>query len=198
MTDIANPVAGRASVEEKPKVAQILDGVLRVLARKGISGVSMRAVAREAEVAVGLMNYYFEDKQAMIAAALERIGEQDVAMVEHDDETEPEDALRVALGRVGDSDLLNVDYLGLRLQLWSLAAVDERYAEINHKAQLRYLDGLRALLSAARPDIDEATVAAKAAEILVTQNGMWLTTILIDDADLRAQALMRCERIAFG
>jgi len=160
--------------------------------------VSMRAVAREAEVAVGLMNYYFEDKQAMIAAALERIGEQDVAMVEHDDETEPEDALRVALGRVGDSDLLNVDYLGLRLQLWSLAAVDERYAEINHKAQLRYLDGLRALLSAARPDIDEATVAAKAAEILVTQNGMWLTTILIDDADLRAQALMRCERIAFG
>jgi AcrR family transcriptional regulator len=198
MTDIANPVAGRASVEEKPKVAQILDGVLRVLARKGISGVSMRAVAREAEVAVGLMNYYFDDKQAMIAAALERIGEQDVAMVEHDDETEPEDALRVALGRVGDSDLLNVDYLGLRLQLWSLAAVDERYAEINHKAQLRYLDGLRALLSAARPDIDEATVAAKAAEILVTQNGMWLTTILIDDADLRAQALMRCERIAFG
>ncbi|MDG1411341.1 MAG: TetR family transcriptional regulator [Acidimicrobiales bacterium] len=198
MTDIANPVTGRASVEEKPKVAQILDGVLRVLARKGISGVSMRAVAREAEVAVGLMNYYFDDKQAMIAAALERIGEQDVAMVEHDDETEPEDALRVALGRVGDSDLLNVDYLGLRLQLWSLAAVDERYAEINHKAQLRYLDGLRALLSAARPDIDEATVAAKAAEILVTQNGMWLTTILIDDADLRAQALMRCERIAFG
>ena len=198
MTDIANPVTGRASVEEKPKVAQILDGVLRVLARKGISGVSMRAVAREAEVAVGLMNYYFDDKQAMIAAALERIGEQDVAMVEHDDETEPEDALRVALGRVGDSDLLNVDYLGLRLQLWSLAAVDERYAEINHKAQLRYLDGLRALLSAARPDIDEATVAAKAAEILVTQNGMWLTTILIDDADLRAHALMRCERIAFG
>jgi AcrR family transcriptional regulator len=198
MTDIGNLVTGRASVEEKPKVAQILDGVLRVLARKGISGVSMRAVAREAEVAVGLMNYYFDDKQAMIAAALERIGEQDVAMVEHDDETEPEDALRVALGRVGDSDLLNVDYLGLRLQLWSLAAVDERYAEINHKAQLRYLDGLRALLSAARPDIDEATVAAKAAEILVTQNGMWLTTILIDDADLRAQALMRCERIAFG
>ena len=158
----------------------------------------MRAVAREAEVAVGLMNYYFDDKQAMIAAALERIGEQDVAMVEHDDETEPEDALRAALGRVGDSDLLNVDYLGLRLQLWSLAAVDERYAEINHEAQLRYLDGLRALLSAARSDLDEATVAAKAAEILVTQNGMWLTTILIDDADLRAQALMRCERIAFG
>lgn len=187
-----------ASVEAKPKVAQILDGVLRVLAREGISGVSMRAVAREAEVAVGLMNYYFDDKQAMIAAALERIGDQDVAMVELDDEMKPEDALRVALGRVGDPDLLNVDYLGLRLQLWSLAAVDDRYAEINHKAQLRYLDGLRALLSAARSDIDEETVAAKAAEILVTQNGMWLTTILIDDADLRAQALMRCERIAFG
>jgi AcrR family transcriptional regulator len=185
------------SVQEKPKVERILDGVLRVLARDGISGVSMRAVAREADVAVGLMNYYFDDKQGMIAAALERIGEQDVAMVESDDTTEPVEALRKALARVGDPGLLNVDYLGLRLQLWSLASVDQRYAEINHNAQLRYLDGLQALLSAARPDIDEETAAAKAAEILVTQNGMWLTTILIDDADLRARALMRCERSAF-
>ncbi len=178
--------------------SQILDGVLRVLARDGISGVSMRAVAREAGVAVGLMNYYFDDKSGMIAAALERIGEQDAAMVEVSDEVGAEDALRLALGRVGDPELLNVDYLGLRLQLWSLAAVDGRYADINHKAQLRYLDGLRALLAAARPELDVDTASAKAAEILVTQNGMWLTTILIDDADLRAQALARCEEIAFG
>ena len=40
--------------------------------------------------------------------------------------------------------------------------------------------------------------AAKAAEILVTQNDMWLATILIDDVELRARALATCERIAFS
>ena len=64
--------------------ARILDATLALLTRKGISGVSMRAVAAEAGVALGLVNYYFTDKTSLIAAALHRIEERDLAIVDPD------------------------------------------------------------------------------------------------------------------
>ena len=39
----------------------------------------MRAVAREARVSLGLVNYHYEDKTSLIGAALHRIEEKDVA-----------------------------------------------------------------------------------------------------------------------
>ena len=63
------------------KRERILEAVLAVLARDGISGVTMRAVAREAEVALGLATYYFEDKDGLVAAALERIAEAQAAFL---------------------------------------------------------------------------------------------------------------------
>ena len=56
---------------------RILEAALSLLSRRGISGVSMRAVAAEAKVALGLVNYYYEDKTSLIAAALHRVEEQD-------------------------------------------------------------------------------------------------------------------------
>lgn len=48
------------------KRERILEAVLAVLARDGISGVTMRAVAREAGVALGLATYHFEDKDSLV------------------------------------------------------------------------------------------------------------------------------------
>ena len=44
--------------------ALILQAVIDLLARQGISGVSVRAVARESGVALGLVSYYYEDRPA--------------------------------------------------------------------------------------------------------------------------------------
>ena len=52
--------------ESLDRQARILEAVLRLLSRHGISGVSMRAVAREAGVALGLVNYYYADKTSLI------------------------------------------------------------------------------------------------------------------------------------
>lgn len=80
---------------------RILEAVIYLLAREGISGVSMRAVAREAGVAVGLVNYHFEHKTSLIRA-LHRVEEQDLAMVEPDLMLPPEERLLVALRRVAN------------------------------------------------------------------------------------------------
>lgn len=112
--------------------------------------MSMRAVAREANVAVGLVHYHYADKANLIAAALRRVEEQDIAIVEPDPALAPEERLRGALHRVADREFLTTEYLSLRLQLWALARADPTFAEINARAQKRYRAGLAALIGAAR------------------------------------------------
>jgi AcrR family transcriptional regulator len=181
---------------EKDRQARILDAVLGLLSRQGISGVSMRAVAREAGVALGLVNYYYADKTSLIGAALRRIEEQDIALVEPDPSLAPEDRVRVALRRVADPEFLTTEYLSLRLQLWALAQADESYADINTAAQKRYRAGLARLIGAARPELSRRDCGRRAADVDVVQNGLWLTALLgLDRASLR-RAVALCEDIA--
>lgn len=176
----------------------ILDAVLRLLAEDGIAGVSIRSVAREAGVAHGLVGYYYEDKVALIVAALRRIYEQDVAMVAPDPGRGAEERLRAALRRVAAEEFLTKDYLTLRLQLWSLARVDGQFEQVNSEAQRRYRRGLTELIRAARPDLSRSQCDQRAADISVVQNGLWLTALIgIDRATIR-RAVARCEEIALG
>ncbi len=169
---------------------------MRLLSRRGISAVSMRAVAHEARVSLGLVNYYYADKASLVRAALHHIEAQDVAMVEPDPTLEPVERLRAALERVAAPELLTTDYLSLRLQLWALARADEDYGQINAVAQRRYRDGLAALIRAARPELSRRECNQRAADIDVVQNGLWLTALLgLDRASIR-RSVARCEEIA--
>ena len=85
--------------EKVDRQALILEAVLSLLSRDGIAGVSMRAVAREAGVALGLVHYYFDDKTSLIAASLRRGEEQALAIVEPDPMLPPDQVLRAALLR---------------------------------------------------------------------------------------------------
>lgn len=177
---------------------RILDAVLALLSEHGISGVSMRAVAREAGVALGLVGYYYADKAGLIRAALLRIEEQDLALVAPDPSLPPEARLREALRRVADPRFLTTEHLSLRLQLWALAQAHPDYAEINARAQKRYRAGLAGLIRAARPDLSRAEANRRAADVDVVQNGIWLTALLgLDHASIR-RSLARCEELALG
>jgi TetR/AcrR family transcriptional regulator, cholesterol catabolism regulator len=177
--------------------ARILQAVIDLLARNGISGVSMRAVAREAGVSLGLLSYHYEDKTDLIRAALHRIEESDLAMLEPDAALSPVERLRTALRRIADPEFLTTEYLSLRLQLWALARAHEDFAHVNAVAQQRYRDGLAKLIRAARPDLARAECGRRAADIDVIQNGIWLTALLGLDRAAIKRAVARSEEIAF-
>jgi TetR/AcrR family transcriptional regulator, cholesterol catabolism regulator len=193
--------AGRSiddAAERLDREALILEATLRLLARQGISGVSMRAVAREANVAVGLVNYHYVDKTSLIAAALRRVEEQDIAIVESDPELPAEERLRSALHRVADPEFLTAEYLSLRLQLWALARADATFADINARAQKRYRAGLAGLIRAARPDLSHRECERRATDIDILQNGMWLTALLgLSRASIR-RTIARTEETALA
>ncbi|WP_430788793.1 TetR/AcrR family transcriptional regulator [Actinoplanes sp. G11-F43] len=183
---------------EEARGSRILDAVLALLAEHGISGVSIRAVAGRAEVAQGLVNYYYGDKTGLIRAALERIEAQDLALLAVDPAQPPGQRLRTALRRVADPEFLTPAYLSLRLQLWALASAHPDYAEINTRAQAAYRAELAALIRAARPALPIAEANRRAADVDVIQNGIWLTALLGLDADSISRNLARCEEIALA
>ena len=78
------------SGEQVDRQTRILEAAMDLLSRHGISGVSMRAVAREAGVALGLVNYYYDDKTTLIRAALRRVDEHDLLLVAPDPSVAPE------------------------------------------------------------------------------------------------------------
>ncbi|NUR07467.1 MAG: TetR/AcrR family transcriptional regulator [Nocardioidaceae bacterium] len=187
-----------AEVPEKDRQARILDAVVRLLGTGGISAVSMRAVAREAGVSLGLVNYHYADKTSLVRAALHWIEQQDIALVEPDPSLEPEARLRTALGRVAEPEFLTTEYLSLRLQLWALARAHVEFEQINTEAQKRYRAGLSRLVRAARPDLSKRECDKRAADIDVVQNGLWLTALLgLDRAAIR-RSIARCEEIALA
>ncbi len=186
------------SGEQIDRQSRILEAALELLSRHGIAGVNMRAVAREAGVALGLVNYYFEDKSSLIRAALHRIDEHDLRLVEPDPASPPDEQLRKALRRVADPDLLTTRYLSLRLHLWALAQAHEDFALINAAAFERYLDGLATLIGNARPELSRDECRERADDIVIVQNGMWLTTLLGIDRESIQRGIARTEQIAFA
>lgn len=193
-------VSERAVELDEQKVGReerILDAVVILLSQHGIAGVSMRAVARQAGVALGLVNYYYADKVSLIGAALRRVEEHDVAMVEPDPTRTAEENLRDALQRVANAEFLTTEYLSLRLQLWSLAQANPEFEEINTVAQKRYRKGLGALIRAARPDLSRAEANKRATDIDIIQNGMWLTALLGLDRSAIRRSVALSEEIAF-
>jgi AcrR family transcriptional regulator len=186
------------SGEQLDKQSRILEAALELLSLHGISGVSMRAVAREAGVALGLVNYYYDDKTSLIRAALQHVDEHDLALVAPDPAADPAEHLRKALRRVAGAELLTTRYLSLRLHLWALAQADEGYAEINAAAFDRYLDGLATLISNANPELSWSECRDRAADVVVIQNGMWLTSLLGIDAAAIERSIARTEEIAFA
>ena len=155
-------------------------------------------MAREANVALGLVNYYYDDKSRLIAAALHRVEEQDLAIVEPDPTLSPEERVLAALRRVADPEFLTTGYLSLRLQLWALAQADEAFEHINTSAQRRYRAGLASLIRTARPALSRAECNRRAADIDILQNGMWLTALLgLDRASVR-RSVTRSEEIALA
>lgn len=186
------------SGEQVDRQARILEAALELLSRHGISGINMRAVSREAGVALGLVNYYYEDKSSLIRAVLHRIEEHDLMLVEPEPASTPEEQLRESLRRVADPDLLTTPYLSLRLHLWALAQAHEDFARINAAAFDRYLDGLATLIGNAKPELSADESRERAADIVVVQNGMWLTTLLGIDKAAIERGIARTEEIAFA
>ena len=61
---------------------QILDAAMDVIVRDGLDSTSMRAVAEEADVSLGLLSYHFEGKEKLVVAAFQRATERLMQLID--------------------------------------------------------------------------------------------------------------------
>ncbi len=72
------------------------------------------------------------------------------------------------------------------------------FASINRGARLRYRDGLAVPIADARHDVTPTEVTRRATDVVVGQNGMWLTALVPADPSAVGRSVRRCEALTLG
>ncbi len=179
---------------------QILDAAMSCIGRDGIDGASMRSVAREAEVSLGLLSYHFDDKRTLIVAAFQlatdRLLETTVRSL--DCVVGADDRVRAFVRGAFHGEFLEPDYLALRLALWAISRTDAEIAEAEASLYLRYAEHMTDLIVAARPALTRPEAAERATDVIVIQNGLWLNWARYGDRADLDRGLARCDSIALG
>ncbi len=179
---------------------QILDAAMNCIVRDGVEGASMRSVAREADVSLGLLSYHFDDKRTLIVAAFQLVTDRLFAasLETLDGIDDPSDRVKAYIRNAFTPEFLTADYLAMRLALWAISRTDPLIAEAESKHERRYTNELATLIRCACPSVDKREADDRATDVIVTQNGLWLNWARYQKKNDLERGLSRCEAIAFG
>jgi DNA-binding transcriptional regulator YbjK len=157
----------------------LLDAVLRVVAEKGVDAVTHRRVAEVAGLPLASTTYYFESKEHLLTAALERAAERDTERLRAFLREPPDRgadpvglAVRAILGPPEDSGPSSRGWLLATYALVLEAARRPALREITTRWTDAYLEALPPLLAAAgsrHPRSDAELLLAAADGLVVEQ-----------------------------
>jgi DNA-binding transcriptional regulator YbjK len=138
------------------------------MARVGLAGLSMRAVANQAQIPLGAVSYYFTDKADLVAQAFQQLSDREIERVVH-----TADRLDPAMPAEQIADLFADLIIGgfaapegaivARYELVTEASRDERLRpmfESWYAAMVPALSRLFRELGSRHPELDSRTVMA--------------------------------------
>ena len=172
----------------------LLDAVLRVVAEVGVDAVTHRRVAEAAGLPLASTTYWFESKEQMLTAALERAADRDIERLDTFLGEIPARAadplglaVRAILGPNEDSGQTSRGWLLATYTLMLEAARQPALREVTMRWTEAYMEALPPLLAAAgsrhaRPD---------AALLLAAADGLLIDQLASDDTSDLAPRLRR-------
>lgn len=178
----------------------ILDAVQSVIVRDGVAGTSMRQVAEEADVSLGLISYHFDDKDSLIEAAFTRATTAllDASLAAAEAHTDRDAKLTAFLRGSFDEEFLDSDYLRLRVSLWAMALSDTEIAKVDAHYYKAYAGTFQELLAMARPSLSGSELVERTTDVIAFTNGLWLDWARFGDSARLARGLQYCESIALA
>ncbi|WP_329023506.1 TetR/AcrR family transcriptional regulator [Streptomyces sp. NBC_00690] len=171
----SSPSTGRPTGTGKGalKRAALLDAAESVLFTAGYAELSMRAVAAEAKVRLGHLQYYFPTRADLVGAVLARVLKRSLDRLEPllapEAPVQPPDSaamVRTILAEQEDPRLVR-----LFTELWALAAHDDTVASAVRGFYRNYQDQVSAFLRCHRPDLSERTCHSRAAVFTMLMEG---------------------------
>ncbi|MGE7386282.1 TetR/AcrR family transcriptional regulator [Streptomyces sp. NPDC004126] len=151
----AQPPAPRRRRDPERRIAEITEATLRVIAERGIEGLTHRAVADTAGVPLGATTYHFATKDDLIQAALTLAYDRYAAMLTEWVAQRPgltpdqlavllADAMLHAYGPDRAYETVELELYLAALRRPALRPIADRYTEVTTEALLSYVDPLTA------------------------------------------------------
>ena len=153
---------------------RLLDCVLDLLVAEGYEGISIRRVATAAGVSIGAVQHHFATKDALLAAAMDRVSQQFQERLER--RIAPGSGPAEWLRAVADELVSTGEERRPASVIWLVrmarAAVHEPTAEVHRREWQQVEDLLAQLVAAARPDLAEEVVRDEATVLLALLDGL--------------------------
>lgn len=112
----------------------IIQATIRCLAREGYARLTMKTLAREAQVSQGILHYYFADKAAILAAAFEAVTEelqQRIASARQQHPPDPSRQLYAVIAACLETAHTCPDIWRVSIQMWGESLHHAPLTEIN-------------------------------------------------------------------
>ncbi|MFP5395211.1 MAG: TetR/AcrR family transcriptional regulator [Alphaproteobacteria bacterium] len=159
--------------------ASLIEACARVLAREGMGGTSVRAIAVEAGVSPGLIGHYFGGVDALVAATYAQVEarvaaalDQAVAAAGPDPRARLDAYVSASLlPPIADSDLLST-----WIAFWSLVRARPEIAALHDEQYGRFRTDLEKLL--AQSGVKQTALRQTAIAITALVDGLWLELCL--------------------
>jgi AcrR family transcriptional regulator len=193
MQAATEPAPSAAIQRNRARRDQILSAAAKLFGENGFHGSSVAELATRAGMSVGHIYHYFENKDAIIEALVDREMEELPGMF---DEFYPgDDALATLMDRIDASvdRRLDPDRASLRLEILAEAARNPRIAQKLHSADAASRRRLAHLVSERLADLGEREVADRVEAIAATFWG--LTFRAVHNPDLDRDAIVRTTRL---
>jgi TetR/AcrR family transcriptional regulator, transcriptional repressor of bet genes len=164
----------------------LIDATAFCLAQYGVTGTSVRAICRQANVSAGLLRHYFPSIDAAIEATYRQTGERVQAAL--DDAVDRADTPRARLlayitasfaPPISDPELLST-----WLAFWSLTKTSPAIAAVHADIYREYRRAMERLIADVAPKSKDQRLTAVALTALV--DGLWLE-LSLGDAPFTAQ-----------
>jgi len=188
---------GRKSMA-KERRAEIAHGLYQSIARRGYANTSVRDIAKEANIALGMITHYFRSKEEILYAMTEdtykRYWESFMLFSQKHQKKPPRERLRLSIEFIflkvaGDKDLIKVFQ-----ELWNLSQHDEYLLKSLRKLYRQYRALVAELLLEMLPEEDrqDTTIKDMAAFLVGASEGAALLWFI----EPRAISLKKLSSIA--
>ena len=164
---------------------EILSATWQVIARDGIAGATIRAIAREANCSRGILAHYFDDKADILGSALVMSHRRVAARMD----TKAAGLTGLAALRVVMLEALPLDdqrdlEAQIEISFWSRALGDPALRKLQHAEFDRFAGRLRGYLAEAAKDgelRDSVDIGLAAHQLLVLIDGLSAERVLDPD-----------------
>lgn len=160
-------------VDPEARRREIVAASWRVIAAEGLGGLTMRRIAEAAGCTTGRLTHYFENREALVLAALRAVYDAARMRLERvrDGAAPPRETLRAFLEETLPLDRTRLQEWKVWIAFWSAAAAEPALARENDARLAAWAEALVPLVAAAAPGAD----ARREAETLIgLVNGLGL------------------------